>query len=94
MYLIQYGTAAGTCEEKINRLNSLYGFASNVPFVLLLTFQPHLPEPVDGLFLIAVAIQDLLVKPLRFPDRGHTPPPACRECPPWLALQIFKYPNF
>ena len=48
MYLIKYGTAAGTCEEKIKRLNSLSGFASNVPFVLLLTFQPHLPEPVDG----------------------------------------------
>ena len=83
-------------KKKINRLNSLYGFASNVPFVLLLTFQPHLPEPVDGLFLIAVAIQDLLVKPLRFPDRGHTLPSACRECPPWLVpckfsnIQTFK----
>ena len=61
-------------KKKIKRLNSLYGFASNVPFVLLFTFQPHLPELVDGLFLIAVAIQGLLVKPLRFPNRGRTLP--------------------
>ena len=78
MYLIQYDAAAATC-EKIKRLNSLYGFASNVPFVLSMNF-----------FLIAVVIQDLLVKPVRFPDRGHALPSACRECPHGLP---FKFSN-